>query len=327
METIIFQIPQSKHKLKEITITYDSIKPSKLIKYGFNHEVDNLNLVELTLDSHYTAGLNFNFERKPVYPDFSLTHAEFWEILVTFDLMAPNQSIRTSHPDVIEDLIKTYGELVTKLTKVTVNKSKKSNLVLHKYSDVELEEVTALQLILSDLPDILSSQSKGSTMVMQLFSLQTNPMVEFVYYLSTHYETVYLFRPNVTSNLSCGSYLICTNLLDTISLPKVEIPQDMYVSSLSLQISPEFTTCIQCFNSEIIPQKIVTYNKIKAYLDSKVYEGATYQEMVMAQDENVSKWNVKYVDKLKDLPKTLTSGLERTQKKCDFTSKLESLFG
>src|SRR5579872_1438748 len=202
METIIFQIPQSKHKLKSVNITYDSIKPSKLIKYGFNHEVNNLNLVELTSDPHYTAGLNFDLEKKPVYSNFSLTHAEFWEIFVTFDLMTNDQSIKTSHPDIVEDLIKTYGELVKKVTKVTVNKGKKSNLIIHKYSDVELEEVAALQLILSDIPDMLASQSKGSTMVMQLFSLQTNPMIELIYYLFTHYETVYIFRPNVTSNLN-----------------------------------------------------------------------------------------------------------------------------
>jgi hypothetical protein len=164
-------------------------------------------------------------------------------------------------------------------------------------------------------------------MVLQLFSLQTKPTIDMIYNITSHYESVYLFRPNITPNLSNSCYLICTNLLKTVIFPKIS--EKGYVISLfdsSIKILPGFTTCIQCYNSEIIPQKIITYNKIKAYLDTKVYEGVTYQEMIAAQDENLAKWTDKYVKHCKDAPKYLSEGLNLTDNKCNYLEKLNSLF-
>ena len=333
METVVYKFPSIKKQLaeKSIDVVYDYEKPAKLIKYGFNHAADELNIVELTSDSHYRAGLNYDFEtinNKDFFP--TLTHAEFWEILLSFELLSSDQTIKTSHPEILEDIIERYGKLVKKLTKVTINKSKKNNnLVIYKYSDVEIDESVSAQLILKDLSDIVLAQSTGSNMAIQLASLHTEVMIDLVYYLSTQYEMLYLFRPNITSNLSCSSYLICTNLLKVINLPEIEQSSDKFVIKLldrSVKIPPEFTTCIQCFNSEIIPQKIVTFNKIKTYLDSKVYEGATYQEMIVRQNENIKEWIDKYINNIKDIPKSLSKGLDRTSQKCDYIGKLNSLF-
>lgn len=331
METIVYKLPQIKDKIKDtsINIIYDDVKPSKLIKYGFNQTADDLNVIELMSDSHYRAGLNFDLERNDSknVPS-TLTHAEFWEILVSFELLSSNQSILSSHPEIIDDVIKLYGDTIKSLTKVTVNKSKKNiNLVIYKYSDVELDESISTQLILKDLPELFASQTTGSNMVLQLFSLQTKPTIDLVYYIASNYEFVYLFRPNITSNLSNGCYLVCTNLLKTVKFP--DINDKGYVTNLldnSIKILPSFTTCIQCINSELIPEKIITYNKIKSYLDSKVYEGLTYQEMISSQDENLAKWTEKYIKHYKDVPKYLSEGLDKTSKKCDYAEKLNNFF-
>ena len=329
MKTIVYKLPQIKTKDTAIDVVYDEVKPSKLIKYGFNQTADDLNIIELTSDPHYRAGLNFDLDRSASRKfTMAQTHAEFWEVFLSFDLLSSNQSIQTSHPDIVEDVIKIYGDKIKSLTKITVNKSKKNNnLVIYKYSDIELDESISVQLILKDLPELLGSQTTGSNMVIQLFSLQTKPTIDLIYYITSNYQSVYLFKPNITSNLSSSCYLVCTNLLKNVNFPKVN--DKGYVTNIldkSVKIPVSFTTCIQCYNSEIIPQKIITYNKIKSYLDSKVYEGLTYQEMISSQDENFSIWTEKYIEHYKDVPKYLSEGLDRTNKKCDYLEKLNNLF-
>lgn len=342
MEYIVYKFPPIKGYSKEklFEIAYDTTKAPKLIKYGFNQIADSLDLLSLTTDDHYRAGLNFDFERsdakgvknigsKSFDKTFDMTFAEFWEIFITFDLLSTEQSIQTSHPDIITNLINAYNKLVKK-TKSSVSNSKKNNtLVIYKFSDVELDENVLVQLLLSKLSELMQYQIKGSSMILQLYSLQTEIMIEIIHFLVLSYTDVYLYRPNITSNLSNNCYIICTNLNQIIDLPKMKFTDDTNIVKLfsnSIKTDQQITTIIQCYNSETVPENIIIYNKIKKYLDSKVYEGLTYQEMIDKQNENTDKWISKYVTNIDKLSKLLTEALNKTSDKCNYVDKLNNLF-
>jgi len=103
----------------------------------------------------------------------------------------------------------------------------------------------------------------------------------------------------------------------SVDFPKT--PPDSFVHHIIKEEVPSgLTTIIQCFNSEIIPLRIETYFKIKTYLDGKVYEGATYQEMKESQDKNSNEWCDKFSKINQDqMEKILESSIKKTDSNCN----------
>lgn len=339
---IIYKFPAIKESIKTdlLNIEYYKNKPSKLIKYGFNHIEDDLDLISLTTNDHYKSGLNFDFTRndkksiKNVGIDtfgklFNTTYAEFWEIITVFNILKTNNNVYTSHADILNDILDNYGKMANKLNKITINNSKTYDVILYKFSEPDVHENVSVHLLLTELSNFMNTQNKGGSMILQLFSLQTDIIVNIMYFIASYYENVYLFRPDIVSNLSTSCYLVCSSLKQTVKLNNVKIPSDMFVHKLfkrPINIQSDFTTIIQCFNSEIVPQKINTFYEIKKYLDSKVYEGVTYTEMLQHQDKNTDIWIKKYVTDITKLSELLSKNLEQTSKKCDYVTKLNDLF-
>ena len=73
-----------------------------------------------------------------------------------------------------------------------------------------------------------------------------------------------------------------------------------------------------------MPQKYEIYYRIKQYLETKVYEGATYQEMISHQNDNTTKWLETFTN-LPDLKLILTKILETTTNKCNYQAKLNKI--
>lgn len=324
-----------------LTIEFDKNPSPKLIKYGFNNINEEIRAFG---SEHYKAGLNFDFSRtdkksmdamsKEVFGvkkndiKFDSNFAQFWEMLNVFGLLKkPNETIYTTNASTSEDVSKVYQILhKTKNTyHITEKAPKAASVVIYKYSEIDIDENASIQFIIDSMPKLLSSQTQGSSMILQLNSLQTQTSAEIIYYLASMYNEAYLTKPLASSDLSDIKYLVLIGFKPQPTFfPK--IPPNTYLSSLGIKNLPEnFVMVIQCINSEIIPKKYNTYNRIRAYIDSKVYEGATYESMINKQDENTKQWFETF-GQAEGMDKLLDQALAESGNKCLSYGQLVDIF-
>lgn len=345
MEPIIYKLPSSDAviEIKKTDINFDKEPNPPLMKYGFNNLLEKININELTSNEHYVTGLNFDFTEKKDKDEtnfvnkgkkyfntnkFDQTFAEFWEILNLFGLLNSDQNIYTNEPATIKDIIQVYQKLAGSKNKINVsdNLSKSVTLAIKKYSDIELDENVIQQLIIDDIVELLGNQNNGSNLIIQLYSLQTQTTAELIYYLSTLYTEAYISKPAVIPDISDSKYLVLLGMKvkPTIAIPKHS--KNVYLSHFGIEKLPNnIITVIQCINSYLVPKKISKYYKIKAYLDNKIYEGHTQQQMIKEQNENTQKWFETFVNfpKIKSI---LDEALKKTDTKCDHDGELDNLF-
>ena len=324
MDPIVYLLP---HTDKEVLITtkkfqFDYNPSPRLIKYGYSSFDDQLNIHNLTENSYYRVGLNIDFTRdddnsfavqgKKFFKinTINQTFAEIWEILNLFNLL-DDESIISSNISEIKQLVKLHDK-----KHHIVEGTKANNLIIHKYSDVELEENALVQLLIDDLPNFLSSQNTKGNMVIQIFGIQTQTMVEIIYYLSTLYTEAYIVKPSVSSNISNNKYLVLIGYHKKVKFEVPKHPKSSYLISIGVDDIPNLiTTSIQCFNSQTQSLKYHSYYRIKSYLDTKVYEGASYQELIELQNDNIQKWLTIYSNPT-DMKKLLDKNILDSQNRC-----------
>lgn len=342
MESLIYVLPKSEKQIdiKEFDIYFDEQPSPKLIKYGFNNINDELDLITLTSTPYYKVGLNFDFDRtddnsinvkaSTIFKTnkFDIDFAEFWEVLNIFEMLNLDQKIYTNISSIKEICVvhQKISNTNHKFTYIEKNESKpNATLIIYKYSSADIDENAAIQFIINNLSNLLAVQTKGANMILQLFSLQTQISAEIIYYLSTLYNESYLMKPSISSNISDSKYLILIGLKNLMNLSIPSHPDNIYLTSIGLKTLPnELVTIIQCMNSSVIPNKYKKYNQIKEYLDTKVYEGATYQELIQAQDLSTDKW-LQIFYNLDNMKALLNKSLENSSIKCNAHLQLLNL--
>lgn len=347
MEPIIYKFPKENNKaiqLSQPNFNFDTEPSPKLLKYGFNQAVEKLDLASIKNNSHYKAGLNFDFDRtdalsinnkcKKIFGlDKSINCKLFliyWEILNLFGILDSKISVSTTDQAVLKEIENSHQKIFKSKLKFTFVKSTDTtpvDLVLQTYSQIDLDENSWVNLIFNDLPILLSKQSEGSNMIIQLFGLCTQISVEIIYYLSTLYTEAYLITPLVSSGLSDEKYLVLIGFISKIKIKTTKINPNEYLAHINIgSISNSFNNIIQCANSELIPHKIITFNKIKKYLDSSVYEGIIYDEMIQKQNSNTDNWIDLFTTDKKKFETILEKIIKKTDTKCNHSLELNNLF-
>jgi len=341
MEPLIYQLPKSDTiiHIKKENIQFDNQPSPDLMKYGFNNLLAKIDIMEITSNPNYKVGLGFDFDRNDAdsikqqgmkllqVKNFNQTFAEFWELLSLFGLLDSEQKILTNHVPITKEIVSSYQKISGKKTKISVSdKSTNNTIVIKKYSDIDLDENAYISYLVGDLSVSLASQEKNANMIIQLFSMQTQIMAELIYYLSTLYTESHLIKPSIVSELSDTKYLVLLGLKSRVELTIPKHPKESYLSRIITEFIPdELVMVIQCMNSFLIPAKLITYSKIKTYLDTKVYEGATYQEMFRQQNHNTISWLEIYTNFPK-LKTVLDSAINKSKKQCDHQVELANLF-
>jgi hypothetical protein len=344
MEPIIYALPKSDEIIEPSNLNiYFDIHPSpKLIKFGFNNIDDQLNILALTTTPYYKAGLEFDFDRQDENSigtkasaffkskNFGQTFGEFWEIFTLFGILATDQTIFSlRNSEIIKDVVDSYQKISNHKEKYNIlggnfnaARKTKANLVVHKYSDIDIDENAAVQFIINDLPDLLDIQQQGSNMVLQFFNLQTNITAELIYLLSMLYKESYLIKPTIVSDLYDTKYIVLLNLKQPFHLDIPSHPSDVYIASLGIKHIPNnYDVIIQCMNSDIMPKKYKRYTIIKSYLDTKVYEGATYQDFIKSQNDHTKKWLETFGD-LDKVKSVADNSIKKTGNRCNTHAQL-----
>lgn len=312
--------------LSKKDIRYDKYPNPRLIKYGYNSITDNLNMLAITNNEHYKAGLKFDLSRTDAkslssqakkkfgIKEFDNTVAEFWEIMSVIFESSLDHTIITNRPDEMSTVLdikkKVFGAHKSKVVK-----KGGATLGIYKFSDTDLEENAYISILLSELKEILSNKTEH--LILQMFGLQTSISAELIYWLSSHYEKGYIFRPMCISELSSATYLVFKGVKKELDATSISGATKSYLVSITKDPIPtSISSVLQCYNAQILPLKYKVYDKIKEFLDMKIYEGAEYQEMIQAQDVATDLWLNTYSDP-ETLQKMFDIKVNQNLSRCD----------
>lgn len=321
--------------LEKSNITYDKYPVPKLIKYGFTDITDKIDIVSLTIVPQYVAGLELNFsniEKKSlgIFSDINIfdnTFTELWEILLLFNLLNSDQDIYISdtYHQSMNNIIDFYQKISKQKNKYNINNklNKQATLVINKISDIEIDENAYLHIILNDLHNLLKIQNKGSNMILQLFCFESSIMIELIYFLSSLYNETYIIKPMSTSYFTDIKYLVLIGYKENNNnLSILKHDDKTYISSLGLKNIPDILKkTIQCINSTTKPKKNLIYSKIKQFIDSKIYVGSNYDEMLYHQNSNLITW-VKTFSDLKNISELLDKLIKKSVDECNIFTNL-----
>jgi hypothetical protein len=309
----------------------------QLIKYGFNNLSNSLDLVSIISNPYWVYGLRTNFAddfetTDQIKKNFGIKHfdrttAIMWEILNLFDMIQDKSTISLSaNSDISKNNTASLVAMFKKQYNFNVKfdlddqKGNSDLLFILTSSSADLEENAALIMVVKELMSSKRTIKKGSNLVLQLFSTQTSATAELIAYLSSLFSTTYLIKPYSSNDLVDSKYLVFVDAKVDTTVPSVKIPAKSYVQSFGFGasaniVSMDIVNMIQCSNSIVIPNKYHTYTKIRSYLKTEVYEGATYQELRSNQVANDEFWLKTFTDK--NLIQTqFTSSINLTNKRC-----------
>lgn len=326
MNPIVYKlITENKDVPKTFSYKVDSSPPPKLITYGFNDSVDKLDFIGLTSNKYYRSGLNFDLDtmkkklNKSSVKNINQTQAEFIEIVKLFGLDKSPQKIYTNRSKDLVDIQEIFDNKFEQ-------KNKSASLIYWKLTDIDIidvDESTYIELLLKDINDIFSALNKSGTLVLQICGTKTNIMAEFIEYFAKLFDIGYIVRPIIVSNLSDTKYLLLDGYNNSYS--NIKFKSSNYLVSIGIDISLNIRNVIQCINSHIMPIIFNSYRRIKDYLDSQVYEGATYTDFITEQNNNADRWISMYIKKDININELLQNILIASTSECIYHKQYEQI--
>jgi hypothetical protein len=324
MNNAIHQLPSIDQQIK-INPIYTPKQPINLISLGSNDISKKINFASVTSSDEFKNYLTINLEQKNKIgdyvkkeykiKDFNITSGEFLEIYSIFGFNNIT-NIVTSHDNIFSSKKLSIHDFKAKESKC---------IVFFKYSDFELNENSAAIIILSELHKLLSKQLKGSYMILQVFNIQTQFMVELIYYLTSLYQIAYIYKPSITSNISPSKYLILMDLKEKTEPPKFKVEKDSFLHTLGVTLDKNFTEIIQCVNVYHHTELIKNYLKLQYFLDKNAYDEILRGEMLDKQDKNADEWIKMFASgKDNDL---LLKYLKNTENECNYMDQLLKIYG
>lgn len=333
MYPIIFSVNKTPLDVDNIQYMYSNYPSPSLIKYGFNTIENELNILKLTSNENYANALEYGFANNNKstiemgnntfkIKNFDKEFAESYEISKLFNLIKNNSKIGTN----VHSFNNVLKSLKIDATVNELNKKNKIDLLFLRFSDIDLDENSLIHLLIDNLISNCNNISVGGNIVCQLFSCQTDISAQLITFLASKFEECYLVKPMIVSNLSDCKYIVLKNLLNTIKLPNSTSNSDSkFINSINVKVLPSIADTIQCMNSVIFPKKIERYNIILSYLDSKVYEGATYQDFIDDQLLNITKWIETYNGNV-DMNKIIDESIKIFSNNCVIEKPLDSFY-
>lgn len=266
-------------------IKTSKVSPPELFKYGFSTEDPSTDYIAITSTPQYVDKLPFHpgsfvedVEDKLKVSGVDRKFLELYEIMAIFDLGS----------------VESNDKQIVKLNNLFSNKTP---TYIYHYSKVDVPETVVLPELISNLSKVFASVKENSNVVIQIMETRTGPTAEFLYYLSTLCESLYIYKPSVISDLYDMKYVIMKEIKKGYKLDKAE----RYIASLGLTIPNRVDDVIQCMNVSLTKKKIDMYDSIKEYLKNQIYDGVLKDRLIDFQNLNAKKWVDTFIDPKKDL--------------------------
>lgn len=177
-------------------------------------------------------------------------------------------------------------------------------------ADFNGQEINSCQIIFSECFLALNILKKHGSFVCKVFDLFTAPMIKILYFMSLHFEEIYLFKPDTSRPANSEKYLVCIQYKDLLSsedkdyliyliklyqdsLTNKLINEDETFDLLGIKVPSYFINSLNDYNNKYLEhQKFYLQNTIKlAYQKPSKEE---YDELVNTQIKNAIEWCKKY---------------------------------
>lgn len=302
---------------------YDTNPAPALIKYGFNFLATNYAVPEVTQDPNHLTALRYdltnhdtdNFAHAIVtkaaltakfMPKLTFQVLTLWEIFWLFQLWqqkaisAADTSASTDIATVYEIYHKIYPDASSKPEISTKVKSSSASIHLIMPSPkVDIDENAYVLFLIEALTTIVELAASDSALILQVFGIQTAITVEILAVIASFYKTSYIYRPVAAYDLTTDKYFVALGFKSAASKPDASAlkaitdkikQENLNLTSVGITISAQIHQQIQRLNGYLIPEQYAQFMRIKKYLQSGIFTGAIYQELVTAQQDRAKNW-------------------------------------
>ena len=197
---------------------------------------------------------------------------------------------------------KTIKNFKKDLEKEKVN----ANLVLcnanHKYIDNNYKEQESYQMLFGQIVAMLNIIEKNGHMVLRIFETYTMNTIKVLYFLSSLFENVYIYKPFTSYDNDEERYVVCKNFkynqkdleLNKYQSMLEQMDTDKFIGDIfsNMTIPDDYINIIKYININISNKQQITINKMVTFIKSNNYFGNEFHEYKNNQ-ENAHKFWVK----------------------------------
>jgi hypothetical protein len=204
---------------------------------------------------------------------------QLWEIILTFNLVSKNISIKGNIEENVFQKLKKY-------VPITISKNKKVSHLFLLY-DIELQtsELELSKKITKDINQLELLEKNGS-LIIKIKDLLHAPTIHLLYLLSYLFEDVYIYRPDVALVSLGEKYIVCVNY----SGKQVKQNTKEDYLTLNMNLPSEYIFTVNVINRVCIQDEYIMKNKMRQFIESQNYYGDEYHSHYALQQINTDAW-------------------------------------
>ena len=158
--------------------------------------------------------------------------------------------------------------------------------------------MVAVQVLLQELPSLMVKLRKGGNLVLQIFGIKTQIMLDLTWLLSCYFEEAYFVKPSAVSSIYNESYLVFQGLISSnqLSFEKVDLmyPSRLTVANLPLVLHENFQANVKCLSRKMVELQYHQFSVSWSYVRNKIYEGNTRDPYIQSQEDQAKIWLATY---------------------------------
>jgi len=292
----VFPLPLPTQKFSVVKSTDLFPKPLNTIGYNYYQVQTNDSIYKLLLAPE-NVGKKFYYIMENLTSDISYDKnidtisskyfgeqvsndfLQLWEILLTFDLVKSKVSTN-------DETLKNVFTKLKKYSKLEVNNSKKvTHLCLLNNILFDSNELEISRNITKFMKNI-ESLEKGGSLIIKVKELIHAPSIHLLYLLSSIFEQVYIYRPELSYMSRGERYIVCTNYEDKNI--KYELSNN-YIS-LNMNLPTDYIFTVNIINRILMQEEYIVRNKMRNFINSQNYFGDEYHSQLALQQTNSDNW-------------------------------------
>ena len=292
----VFLLPTPKNNITQIKST--DLYPKPLNTSGYNYFQVQTNdsiyklllapenigkkfyyiMEDLTPDIDYDKNIN-DISKKYFSESVDINFLQLWEILLTFDILPSKVSTQDATLKSVFDKVKKYA-------KIDIGTSKKqTHLCMLNEITFETTELELSKKITKFLDELNSLEEKGC-LIIKIKEMIHAPSAHLLYLLSSIFEEVYIYRPELSYTSRGEKYIICKNY--SKSNLKFDTSKDYL--TLDMNLPAEFIFTVNVINRALMQEEYIVRNKMRNFINSQNYFGDEYHSQLALQQINTDKW-------------------------------------
>ncbi|CAI2358505.1 Hypothetical protein MVR_LOCUS211 [uncultured virus] len=293
-----------------ISITSQAILAMHLIiKYDDQDAVDHSTLPVISLQPTPNPQL-IKYGYAPSYIDTtlqlaaSITQDPNYKYVLPISLAIPQvQDILTDHiksPTLPKlELIELVREfMLTKDVTMIANSNTNANTNPNAINPtttpiITISEDSIIMTIMTYLDLFYKHHEQGKDIVIQVFSIQTDSLIELLFHFASYYTDVYFYKPEITFETSQVKYMVLKNAKPNMPAssstqrlkfkPNMQSPAPSYIRITSSSQRSVFNQMIKHINEIECPIIYATYSNMCNQLTQSVFQGSTLDDYVDKQ--------------------------------------------